>query len=71
MIADSFVAITQHPQLAKAATSGLVAIGHAMADDASATDIACVLNGLLLAEGQARHAALQAAQVRDVVSRML
>ncbi|CAH7688084.1 armadillo-type protein, partial [Phakopsora pachyrhizi] len=66
LIEDCLSVIGGYPQLIKAATTGLISIGSALAPDASDADIRVLLSGFLHPEAQARYAALQAAQPLDM-----
>ncbi|CAH7681040.1 hypothetical protein BY996DRAFT_6411013 [Phakopsora pachyrhizi] len=67
LIEDCLSVIGGYPQLIKAATTGLISIGLALAPDASDTDICVLLSGFLHPEAQAWYAALQAAQAKELL----
>ncbi|CAH7667661.1 hypothetical protein PPACK8108_LOCUS2082 [Phakopsora pachyrhizi] len=66
LIEDCLSVIGGYPQLLKAAMTGLISIGLALAPDASDADIHVLLSGFLHPEAQAWFAALQAAQPLDM-----
>ncbi|BGP12338.1 hypothetical protein JCM10213_003855 [Rhodosporidiobolus nylandii] len=66
LIGDFFAALTGHPSLSRTASTALADLGEAIHENASAEEIAAILDGALTEEAFVRLAALQGLQPLDL-----